>query len=182
MTLPQLCSSLISCLILFLTKYHRSKIYSTGLLTNQLCTCLFVCSFPHIRDFNKHKFDYRLRQCVFIGYYYSHLGYKCMDKLRRVYISRHVQFAEAIFPFTLSTKTHWLGYDFSETLISPLSDPPGPLCSNFVTLKSSLFLYPPSILTPSSRSDQTTTITFNARSSLPVEDMSNLKSALNTIF
>lgn len=45
---------------------------------------IFGClCFPHVRDFNKHKFDYKSRPCVFLGYYSStYIGYKFIDKLR----------------------------------------------------------------------------------------------------
>lgn len=70
--------------------FHKSPSYS--LLRVFGCLC-----FPHVRDFNKHKFDYRSTPCVFLGYFAVPLGYKCIDRLGRVYTSRYVHFEEVVF-------------------------------------------------------------------------------------
>lgn len=84
----------------------------------RLFGCLY---FPHTRDFKKHKFDYRSRPCVFMRYSSCHLDYKCMDKHSRVYISRHVQFSESVYLFSLSSKSSTYGFNSTYSLFSPLS-------------------------------------------------------------
>ncbi|KAJ0816493.1 putative RNA-directed DNA polymerase [Helianthus annuus] len=59
------------------------------------CRC-----YPHLRAYNKHKMDFRSMPCVFLGYSTSHHGYRCLDiQSNRLYIARHVQFHEEVFPF-----------------------------------------------------------------------------------
>lgn len=54
-----------------------------------------------MRPFNKHKLEYRSKQCVFLGYSPLHKGYKYLDvSTGRVYVSRDVNFDEHIFPFS----------------------------------------------------------------------------------
>ncbi|KAL4281085.1 hypothetical protein GQ457_03G012870 [Hibiscus cannabinus] len=55
--------------------------------------------FPLTRPYNKHKLEYRSKPCVFLGYCSSQHGYKCLSEDGRLYISRHVQFDEAVFPY-----------------------------------------------------------------------------------
>lgn len=58
------------------------------------------CVYPLLRPYNRHKFDFRSKKCVFLGYSPHHLGYRCLDKESgRIYVSRHVQFDERVFPF-----------------------------------------------------------------------------------
>jgi histone deacetylase 1/2 len=60
------------------------------------CAC-----WPLLRPYNAHKFTFRSKECVFIGYSNNHKGYKCLDVATgRVYISRNVIFDENIFPFS----------------------------------------------------------------------------------
>ncbi|KAE8735021.1 hypothetical protein F3Y22_tig00000483pilonHSYRG00001 [Hibiscus syriacus] len=54
--------------------------------------------FPCLRPFNRHKFDFRSKQYVFLGYSPQHHGYQCLDESGRVYVSRHVVFNEDVFP------------------------------------------------------------------------------------
>ncbi|KAL4278665.1 hypothetical protein GQ457_03G003390 [Hibiscus cannabinus] len=61
---------------------------------------VFGCQcFPCLRSFNRNKFAYRSKACVFLGYSPKHHGYLCLDDTGRVFVSRHVQFNEDIFPF-----------------------------------------------------------------------------------
>ncbi|KAE8710348.1 L-ascorbate oxidase-like protein [Hibiscus syriacus] len=56
--------------------------------------------FPCLRSFQSHKFEYRSQACTFLGYSVQHEGYLCLAPGGRIYISRHVQFDESVFPFT----------------------------------------------------------------------------------
>lgn len=59
------------------------------------CAC-----WPNLRPYNKHKLQFRSKQCAFLGYSNIHKGFKCLDiSTGRVYISRDVVFDENIFPF-----------------------------------------------------------------------------------
>ena len=58
----------------------------------------YAC-WPNLCPYNKHKIEFRSKQCVFIGYGNLHKGYKCLDiSSGRVYISRDVVFDENVFP------------------------------------------------------------------------------------
>ncbi|KAL4279360.1 hypothetical protein GQ457_03G016460 [Hibiscus cannabinus] len=50
-------------------------------------------------QFNSHKFDFRSKECTFLGYSPLHHGYKCMDSTGKVYVSRNVKFDETCFPY-----------------------------------------------------------------------------------
>lgn len=58
------------------------------------CMC-----YPLLRPYNRYKLQYRSTPCVLLGYFENHMGYKCMDTHGHVYISRHVKFAEDVFPY-----------------------------------------------------------------------------------
>src|SRR4051812_9544025 len=62
---------------------------------------IFGCAvWPNLSPFNKHKLEFRSKQCVFLGYSSLHKGYKCLDVATgRVYVSRDVVFDEQVFPF-----------------------------------------------------------------------------------
>jgi histone deacetylase 1/2 len=64
--------------------------------------CIFGCAcWPNLRPYNRHKLDFRSKQCVFLGYSNLHKGYKFLDiSTRRMYISRDVVFDETVFPFS----------------------------------------------------------------------------------
>ena len=73
--------------------FHTPPNYS--LLKNFGCAC-----WPHLRPYNKQKLSFRSKECVFLGYSSSHIGYKCLDTdSGRVYMSRDVIFDENVFPF-----------------------------------------------------------------------------------
>lgn len=56
--------------------------------------------FPWLKPYTQSKLDPKSKPCVFIGYNLSHKGYRCLDPTtNRIYISRHVHFDEATFPF-----------------------------------------------------------------------------------
>jgi hypothetical protein len=63
---------------------------------------IFGCAcWPNLRPYNRHKLQFRSKECVFLGYSNLHKGFKCLDiSTGRIYISRDVVFYENIFPFT----------------------------------------------------------------------------------
>lgn len=73
---------------LFKTKPNYSFLRTFG------CLC-----FPNIRPFTKTKLQFRSVPCVFLGYSPLYKGYKCRDPTGRIFITRHVTFNEAIFPY-----------------------------------------------------------------------------------
>ncbi|GFZ05453.1 hypothetical protein Acr_17g0010250 [Actinidia rufa] len=59
------------------------------------CLC-----FPYLRDYAPNKLSPKSSPCVFLGYSPLHKGFRCFDrKTQRLYVSRHVQFYETIFPY-----------------------------------------------------------------------------------
>jgi len=61
----------------------------------------WLCMLPNLCPYNQHKFDFRSKECVFLGYSNNHKGYKCYHiPTGRMYISRDVVFHESTFPFT----------------------------------------------------------------------------------
>jgi histone deacetylase 1/2 len=72
-----------------------------GQKPNYTFLCAFGCAvWPNLRPYNTRKLQFRLKQCVFIGYSTLHKGYKCLDpKDGHVYVSRDVVFDEHVFPF-----------------------------------------------------------------------------------
>jgi histone deacetylase 1/2 len=63
---------------------------------------VFGCAcYPNLRPYNRHKLEFRSKQCVFLGYSNLHKGFKCLEiSSGRVYISRDVVFDENEFPFS----------------------------------------------------------------------------------
>ena len=60
--------------------------------------------FPFIRPSNRHKLQFRLTKCVFLGYSSMHKGYLCFDRLSSLlYITHDVVFNEFAFPFASSS-------------------------------------------------------------------------------
>jgi hypothetical protein len=66
---------------------------------------VFGCEcFPYLRPYNKNKFSFRSKSCVFLGYSKPHTGYKCFDlDSGKTIIARHVVFNENLFPFSSLT-------------------------------------------------------------------------------
>jgi histone deacetylase 1/2 len=62
---------------------------------------IFGCAcWPNLRPYNKHKLNFRSKQCAFLGYSNLHKGYRCLDiSIGRIYISRDIVFDETVFPF-----------------------------------------------------------------------------------
>jgi hypothetical protein len=68
---------------------------------NYMSPRVFGCAcWPNLRPYNKHKVDFRSKQCAFLGYSSQHKGFKCLDISEgRVYIFRDVVFDETIYHF-----------------------------------------------------------------------------------
>jgi hypothetical protein len=62
---------------------------------------MFGCAcWPNLRPYNRHKIEFRSKQCAFLGYSNLHKWYKCLDiSMGRLYISRDIVFDESVFPF-----------------------------------------------------------------------------------
>jgi len=62
---------------------------------------IFGCAcFPHMVPYNRYKLSFKSVPCVFIGYDDHYKGYRCFDLVSGwIYISRHVVFDEANFPY-----------------------------------------------------------------------------------
>jgi hypothetical protein len=59
------------------------------------CAC-----WPNLRPYNTHKFAFRSKLCVFLGYSLARKGYKCLEvSSGRVFVSRDVIFDEQVFSF-----------------------------------------------------------------------------------
>lgn len=56
-----------------------------------------LACYPCLRPYQHHKFEFHIEKCVFLGYADHFKGYKCMNAVDRVYISRHVCLNEAEF-------------------------------------------------------------------------------------
>jgi histone deacetylase 1/2 len=63
---------------------------------------IFGCAcWPNLRPYNKHKLEFRSKECAFRGYSNRQKGFKCLDiSTDRVYISTNVVFDENVFPFS----------------------------------------------------------------------------------
>lgn len=75
---------------------HYFKIFQQQPYYNMLR--VFGCScFPYLRPYNKHKLEFRIGRCIFIGYSSHHKGYQCLHSSGRVYVSNHVVFNKQSF-------------------------------------------------------------------------------------
>ena len=55
-----------------------------------------------LRDYAPHKFSPRSLPCIFLGYSFSHKGFRCFDTTTScTYITRHARFDEIFFPFSI---------------------------------------------------------------------------------
>jgi histone deacetylase 1/2 len=74
-------------------------------LLNQSPDYSFLCTFgcacwPSLGKYNSRKLEFCSMMCVFLGYSAMHKGYRCLDRRTGcIYISHHVIFDEAVFPF-----------------------------------------------------------------------------------
>ncbi|KAI5416369.1 hypothetical protein KIW84_041438 [Lathyrus oleraceus] len=61
---------------------------------------VFGCAFfPLLGHYKSHKLDFRSQECVFLCYFTSHKGYRCLASNGRLYISKDVLFNELRFPY-----------------------------------------------------------------------------------
>ena len=75
---------------LFRSEPNYTKLRSFG------CLC-----YPWIRPYGNNKFSPRSTACVFVGYSLTQSAYLCLEvATSRVYVSRHVDFVESVFPFS----------------------------------------------------------------------------------
>ena len=74
--------------------FHQEPDYS-------FLRCFGCACFPHIKPYNKNKFDFHSLKCVFVGYSSLHKGYKCLSSLGKIYRARDVVFDEQTFPFSM---------------------------------------------------------------------------------
>lgn len=74
------------------------------------CLC-----YPWIRPYNDSKLQRHSKPCVFIGYSESQNAYRCYDYVNnRIYVSRHVNFVENIFPFQVTSREDLSSFPLSE--------------------------------------------------------------------
>lgn len=141
------------------TLFHITPDYS--LLRVFGCSC-----FPYLRPYNRNQFQYRSQQCVFLGYSVAHKGYLCLTNTGRLYISRHVQFDEHVFPFKCNpnfASTNMLAPP--SPLICVPSIPTLPCTNIFTPLSTPLDQSLDTVATPSSSSKFTEHVM--ARSAAP---------------
>ncbi|KAJ9546580.1 hypothetical protein OSB04_019123 [Centaurea solstitialis] len=106
-------------------KTHKFLSPST-LLYNVLPTYthlrVFGClCYPTTPSTTINKLTNRSKPCVFLGYPSNHRGYKCFDiSNNQIFISRHVQFEESIFPFSIQHSNTTLDYNFLSPPFNPL--------------------------------------------------------------
>ncbi|KAD2393053.1 hypothetical protein E3N88_40030 [Mikania micrantha] len=78
------------------------KLYNTPPTYTKLKSFGCLC-FPWLRPYAKSKIHPRSTKCIFLGYSSSKSAYKCYDPVtHRLYHSRHVEFIDHIFPFTIN--------------------------------------------------------------------------------
>lgn len=61
--------------------------------------CLAIVAIHFINLTMPIFFLFKIEPCVFLGYSPFHNGYKCLNGAGWVFLSRHVQFDENVFPF-----------------------------------------------------------------------------------
>ena len=81
---------------------------------------VFGCAYwPYLRPYNKHKINFKSKNCIFIGYSLDHHGYKCLDLATcKVYVSCHVVFNENHFPYKSLDHQSFICQDTTFTVVS----------------------------------------------------------------
>ncbi|GFQ01835.1 retrovirus-related pol polyprotein from transposon tnt 1-94 [Phtheirospermum japonicum] len=81
-----------------LSSFERLFSRSPNLAKLRVFGCL---CFPWLCPYSNNKLDNRSRPCVFLGYSQTQSAYLCYDpSSSNVFISRHVEFDESVFPFS----------------------------------------------------------------------------------
>lgn len=89
--------------LLFNEEPNYTKLQTFG------CLC-----YPWIKPYGQNKFSPKSIMCVFMGYSLTQSAYICLDIMTsRVYISRHVEFVESVFPFPVFSTKSSSPYDSS---------------------------------------------------------------------
>ena len=74
--------------------FHKSPNYSRLKVFGCLC-------YTWLHPYTSHKLTQRSKPCVFLGHSLSQSAYLCFDpSILKIYVSRHVQFVESVFPYT----------------------------------------------------------------------------------
>ena len=74
--------------------FHKSPNYSKLKVFGCLC-------YLWLHPYTSHKLNQRSKPCVFLGYSLSQSAYLCLEpSTSKIYVSRHVQFVESVFPYT----------------------------------------------------------------------------------
>ena len=74
--------------------FHKSPNYSRLKVFGCLC-------YTWLHPYTSHKLTQRSKPCVFLGHSLSQSAYLCFDpSTLKIYVSRHVQFVESVFPYT----------------------------------------------------------------------------------
>lgn len=88
--------SFCPCELLFkaVPKYHTLKTFG--------CAC-----YPWLQPYSSNKLDAKSKLCVFLGYILNHSSYICLNTVtNKLYISRHLVFDDASFPFKQINFSH----------------------------------------------------------------------------
>lgn len=126
----EICSSVVYLINRLPSPSHSAKIPYTELFYKNpdysFLKILGCLCFPYTRPYNSHKLENCALPCLFLGYATTQKGFRCLHLLtNRLYISRHIQFDEACFPFkNLSTVTQQpLPSDDHNSLFHFLTEP-----------------------------------------------------------
>lgn len=92
--------SLTDCQQQHWKEYHPLKSFLVLHLITLLLKSLDVSASQNTRFSNQHKLEYRSLECTFLGYSLNHKGFKCLDPIGKIIISRNVIFYETSFSFS----------------------------------------------------------------------------------
>jgi hypothetical protein len=99
-------SSSINDAVPYTRLHHTPPSYDHLRVFGSLC-------YPNLQATSPHKLAPRSTTCVFLGYPFSHKGYRYLDlSTQRIIISRHVVFGEFSFPFARDAPVPESSLDF----------------------------------------------------------------------